>query len=271
MIERISELKRNAIICEMHEADKKTNSKIGGQPWLPEHINWFYNDPEGDNLGKPLAFLAQFDMKELNAFDVDHILPTNGMLYFFYDFENEPIGCMKKERYGAKVYFYEGDLECLQETDFPDDLDERFCIPEFGLHFTSRYEVPMHDEFIQITQKNIDYYKYNDSIQKTGFQHDSNQEITKILGYADACQGSMLLQCEMIQNGIDCNDFEHLKYREQYIANAGDWILLFQVDTISNSDFELTFGDCGRLYFYIRKEDLKNKRFENSWFVTQCY
>lgn len=136
---------------------------------------------------------------------------------------------MAKERNGAKIFFYDGNWEQLEERDFPEDLDA-----------------------LNLNQNN-------------------DKEVTKILGYADLCQGSMLLQCEMIRNNIDCNDFEYLKYQDEYIDAVGDWILLFQVDTISDSDFELMFGDCGRLYFYIRKEDLKEKKFENGWFVSQCY
>ena len=30
------------------------------------------------------------------------------------------------------------------------------------------------------------------------------------------------------------------------------------------------FGDCGMLYFYIRKEDLAARRFDNVHFVLQC-
>ncbi|MCD2347047.1 DUF1963 domain-containing protein [Clostridium guangxiense] len=30
------------------------------------------------------------------------------------------------------------------------------------------------------------------------------------------------------------------------------------------------FGDCGEIYFYIRKADLKDKNFENVWLILQC-
>ena len=31
------------------------------------------------------------------------------------------------------------------------------------------------------------------------------------------------------------------------------------------------FGDCGAIYFYISKQDLKNKRFDRIKFELQCY
>ena len=33
-------------------------------------------------------------------------------------------------------------------------------------------------------------------------------------------------------------------------------MLLFQLDTVEQGNFELMFGDCGHIYFYITKEDL---------------
>lgn len=274
--EKIINLKRNAIICELERTDEifqtGTKSKIGGRPFLPKGLDWFRNTcAEGEKKGTPLSFIAQFNMEELREFDLDNMLPKKGILYFFYDLYEEPIGCMAKERNGAKIYFYDGEWEQLEEKDFPEDLDENFRIPQFDVHFTTRYEAPMCEEYREIIQEDIGFDEYNNDLDALNLYQNNDEEVTKILGYADLCQGSMLLQCEMIRNNIDCNDFEHLKYQDEYIDAAGDWILLFQVDTISDSDFELMFGDCGRLYYYIRKEDLKEKKFENGWLVSQCY
>ncbi|KMV74442.1 hypothetical protein FSCG_02162 [Fusobacterium vincentii 4_1_13] len=30
------------------------------------------------------------------------------------------------------------------------------------------------------------------------------------------------------------------------------------------------FGDCGYIYFWIKKEDLKSKNFDNVWLILQC-
>ena len=55
-------------------------------------------------------------------------------------------------------------------------------------------------------------------------------------------------------------------------ATARDrWMLLFQLDTVEQGDFELMFGDCGHIYFYITKEDLAARRFDRIWLVLQCY
>lgn len=65
------------------------------------------------------------------------------------------------------------------------------------------------------------------------------------------------------------NFYKRIPLKPQYANKASEWILLFQVDIISNSEFELMIGDSGRLYYYIRKDDLMNKRFDKCWFMTQ--
>jgi len=46
--------------------------------------------------------------------------------------------------------------------------------------------------------------------------------------------------------------------------------LLFQMASIQEDDYELMFGDLGNLYFYIRKQDLKERNFDKVWLVLQC-
>lgn len=274
--ERISELKRNAILCNLKDTDDtesgKTRSRVGGKPCLPEDMEWPCNTPEeGESVGRPLSFVAQFDFEELAEYDLEQVLPQKGVVYFFYDFVEEPAGFMVREKEAARILFYEGDTGKLKEREFPEELEEDFRIPRFDIQFTTQSEVPMCEEYEQLTRENVSYGEYDDDVEELGFYRDGDREITKLLGYADLCQGSMLLICEMIRNGIDCHNFDYLQYKDQYIGAVSDWVLLFQVDTISNSEFELMFGDNGRLYYYIRKEDLKNKNFEKGWFMTQCY
>ena len=60
------------------------------------------------------------------------------------------------------------------------------------------------------------------------------------------------------------------KSEEEIKKASKDWILLFQMDTVESDNYELMFGDCGHLYFWIKKEDLANKNFENIWLILQC-
>ena len=44
--------------------------------------------------------------------------------------------------------------------------------------------------------------------------------------------------------------------------------LLAQFGTI---DDRIMFGDCGCVYYYIRKQDLENCDFSRVWLMLQCY
>lgn len=48
-----------------------------------------------------------------------------------------------------------------------------------------------------------------------------------------------------------------------------DWLLLLQLD--SDAMLDWSWGDSGRLYFWIHREDLAARRFEQVYMQLQCY
>lgn len=46
--------------------------------------------------------------------------------------------------------------------------------------------------------------------------------------------------------------------------------MLLQLTTLEKDDWEWMWGDCGMLYFYIKRQYLAARRFENAWFSLQC-
>jgi uncharacterized protein YwqG len=96
--------------------------------------------------------------------------------------------------------------------------------------------------------------------------------IHKLLGYANVIQSDMLLECEMVSKGVYCgappdvSDEELAKHEE----NRHNWQLLLQLCTIEDEGFEMMWGDCGRIYFFIKKEDLQKLNFDDCWLVLQC-
>ena len=41
-------------------------------------------------------------------------------------------------------------------------------------------------------------------------------------------------------------------------------------DDLQSGKPGMMWGDCGRLYFWIRQQDLASKAFEKSWMILQC-
>ena len=94
-----------------------------------------------------------------------------------------------------------------------------------------------------------------------------------LLGWPDTMQGNITVECELVSRGIYMGGTEPIPQDALDKArrtSTQDWQLLFQLDTVQDGEFELMFGDCGRIYFYIRREDLLARRFDRVWLVLQC-
>jgi hypothetical protein len=60
--------------------DAPGQSKIGGQPDLPEDFAWPCEDDDED---MPMAFLCQINLADVHEHDLEGKLPAKGMLWFF--------------------------------------------------------------------------------------------------------------------------------------------------------------------------------------------
>ncbi|HUT87622.1 MAG TPA: YwqG family protein [Candidatus Heimdallarchaeota archaeon] len=91
-------------------------------------------------------------------------------------------------------------------------------------------------------------------------------------GHPDPIQGDMQLDCQLTSHGLytgDATGYEDPR-RAELEKGATDWQLLLQIDS-DEDNAGMMWGDMGRLYFWIRKDDLKKRAFENVWMVLQCY
>ena len=82
-------------------------------------------------------------------------------------------------------------------------------------------------------------------------------------------------ECECVTRGYRRGSPEdYAKITEEEKADikdkADEWIMLFQMGTITDDDYKLMFGDCGHIYFRIKKTDLMNGNFDNIWLILQC-
>ena len=81
MSEILVNLKKNEIIISTefnNNSEIVDKSKIGGKPYLPKDFVWPYYQE------LPLSFLAQINLEEVKSLDKDNLLPSTGILYFFY-------------------------------------------------------------------------------------------------------------------------------------------------------------------------------------------
>ena len=276
--EILDSLKKNEITISTefnNNSEIIDKSKIGGKPYLPKDFIWPYYQ------GLPLSFLAQISLEEVSLLDKDKLLPSTGMLYFFYELETQEWGYSPQNKGCAKVFYFE-DSSNFELIDFPKNMEDDYKIPEFKINFKSNISLPSYEDFFNLVEdkeelKDITENEFYD-IYHSAYDELSKKYLVpiekyiKLLAYPDVIQNSMEEECAAVARGFNMGGIGYpKKYKEEIKKASKDWILLFQMDTVEADDYELMFGDCGHIYFWIKKEDLANKNFENIWLILQCY
>ena len=265
----ILSFERNEILMEVKENTEKilpNSSKIGGKPWLPRDFQWPVFVDEEENIGRPLSFLCQIDLEDIKQYDNEGLLPDRGILYFFYECESMRWGSDAEDNGCAKVFYYE-QTENFIAMEIPKEMAEENVVPEMAVCFKVNQSYPPFEEFFLRSDVECDFEAYDECLEK--LSSDEEKEHHKLLGYAYNLQDEMLTDCARIRQELDNSQYI-LKKEESRQSDAKDWILLLQLSTLEKEEWKLTWGDCGMLYFYIRRQDLIEKRFENAWFVLQC-
>lgn len=253
------------------------SSKFGGRPDVPAGFTWPYfttDTPDDEQVTpRPLAFLAQFSCAQLSALDPEGLLPKTGLLSFFYELGSQRWGYDPKDGGCARVYWFDGEAQTPAE--FPQDLEEMFRLPELKAELARGTDAPDFQDACPALEYDWtanDYRAFDQARRELGLDYPDN--LSKVLGWPDIIQNNMTLECELVSRGYFLGGrWEGVPLEERdalRTPSVRDWRLLFQLDTVANGDFELMFGDCGRIYFYIRTEDLQARRFDRVWLILQC-
>jgi uncharacterized protein YwqG len=249
-------------------------SKLGGKPDLPKEFDWPYFEDasalESQRKNQPLSFLGQINCEDIVECDQEEKLPKQGILYFFYEMASMAWGFDPKDKGCSRVYYYNLDDKELVTKEFPDDLEDAFKIPEARIEYQKKESAPSYEEIYPDEDTKV-WDAYENCLAEKGLLEVEN--CSKLLGYADLIQGEMTLECEMVSNGLYCGDSENYTDEniKKYKKTASQWQLLLQLDGVEFENYNLMFGDCGRAFFYIKESDLKGKKFDNTWFILQCY
>ncbi|MBI5359537.1 MAG: DUF1963 domain-containing protein [Planctomycetes bacterium] len=241
----------------------KNFSRVGGLPAMPEDVPW----PEWN--GSPLAFLCQLDLSELPEGCVRNGLPATGILYFFYDQAQEAWGFDPKDKGSWRViYTDKASKECAERA-APEGLSSDCVYNEKSVVLAPVETYPDWQDdrvdLLSLTERQFDQY-----IDLCASVFLGNPE-HHLFGHPSPVQGNdMDLECQLVSNGLCCGDgTEYSSSKAQRLEpGRADWVLLFQLDT--DDDTGMMWGDCGMLYFWIKKADLEEKRFENCWMILQC-
>lgn len=239
-------------------------SRFGGSPDLPSQFAW----PRRD--GRPLTFLAQIELSVARAPQ----LPDTGWLVFFYDVRQQPWGFDPKDR-GAWLVAWIPSENALERRPHPAVDDGSGPFAASRLTFTPVQTLPdawdsvVTDRGIGLEESALDAY---DGVLQAIVGVGDDELFHHLLGHPQQIQDDMRGECQLASHGIYCGDasgYKSAAAKPLLETAAREWRLLLQIDT-DESGPGWMWGDAGRIYFWIRHEDLKARAFDKVWLVLQC-
>jgi uncharacterized protein YwqG len=244
--------------------DSDTHSQLGGLPALPGSVDWPAKD------GTSLSFIAQIDLASQPRALAEQGFPSEGLLLFFYDAEQSTWGFDPNDR-GSFAVTYVPDPSSAVLTNHPDDVPAHARYGPVPLASELTMMLPPWEsvvvEELKLTRAQLDAYQA--LLERLGEDEEwANRCI--VGGYPDQIQGDMTLECAMVSAGLFCGDGEAFKdpRRPELQRQATEWRLLLQVPSSEASG--MMWGDAGCLYYWIRAEDLRARRFDRAWMILQC-
>lgn len=248
-------------------------SKIGGHPDLPPGFDW----PTWH--GTPQAFIAQFHLPDLASGDVESVLPSAGMLYFFYEAEEQPWGYDPADRGAWTVLYFDGDIATLHRLPAPETLPKYSRLAPHSISL--RVVFTLRQDDIWIRQLRLSDPEFEHFLKVTS---ETNALTHQLLGHPRPMQGAMEGLCESCSAGRSLEDVSHdlgddpEQMSAWEVAAAEKWRLLLQLDAIPLEGLQVGREDTwphqdwalgGLIYFWIRKVALAQRDFSDVWIQLQ--
>jgi uncharacterized protein YwqG len=243
-------------------------SKLGGTPDLPGRFEWPTNE------GHPLDFLLQINLSDAATLDVTNALPESGLLSFFYDLENQPWGYDPGNLGGFRVVYTPPET-VIENRGMSGSA---YSVPECEIACRSGLSLPHMGSraYSRLSQR----IKFD--VEEKGAYFELQNELSgisspnveggchRLLGHSANVQGDMQLEAQLVTSGLYCGNSSGYQdaRRKQLEAGADDWVLLLQLDSDDTGVF--MWGDSGMLYYWIRSEDIAERRFNRVWMTMQC-
>ncbi|MFI1969607.1 hypothetical protein BLA24_15270 [Streptomyces cinnamoneus] len=234
--------------------------RLGGLPELPEHEEW----PVWEGHG-PLSFIASLDCAALPPAALDIDLPTDGTLAFFYfDGQLDDGAALVAPHHpdtwaGARVLYVPQGVP-VAERPAPEGIRP---YPEVPLTARAETTAPylwhpvVYEEFAPMPD---DHPVFDDDFREALWESDEGAG-HRVGGHADPVQDEV--ETEVAHGVLGCA-WNDPRLKDESLR----WVLLAQID--SDDDAGMMWGDCGALYWLIRREDLAERRFDRAMFTWQC-
>lgn len=257
-------LKECAVMLRSSEFTE-ARSHLGGMPHLPAGMEW-----PTRNDGTPLALLLEVFLDEVPNFVGREDLPAAGVLQAWYDSEGLPYDAED----GALVLYHADADSLIFVEDEPDGTVHNHC----PVRFQPRVSVmsSYHLAVLDITDapagsdddENDRHYAFHERLSHTAVEMAVGQPLPR------AEDGSLA------EAAYDSSTFAAYVPHQLmgHMATIQDenydpeFQLLFQIDS-DDGDEDCpgwSWGDAGILWFHIKPEDLKARRFDRVSYQWSC-
>lgn len=237
-------------------------SRIGGLPDVSNSFEW----PRFRKT--PLAFLLQLNLAEISEYFGDSILPNAGRLLFFFEADEQQWGFDPQDKGVWRVIYDES--PDIAPRNPPSDLQDG-SFPQAKVKYYKSPSMPSPRSDAQYQRLGLTDEEQGNRYWDFFAKLDAVDTRHQILGDPDPIQSDMELECQLASNGINVGEAEGYETPEAIKLAPGskDWVLLLQLD--SDDTTAMNWGDWGRLYFWIREDDLSHYKFNDVWMILQCY
>lgn len=250
------------------------DSRFGGSPAVPSGFNWPLQPLSGNS---PLTFFFQLNFKQIKPFDVDNILPNDGILVCFASVTDDIM--WEPEIPNAFKSYYFPDTENLTFGKIPENIPIEERLKSRSINYKNSFQLPRYPFNYASDELSVDDAYKIDEVANIMF--DEYYSITMKI---EMTKGTNLrppspkddfhtLFSHNLILGIPFSVQHYIAEEWSEIYSGGDEEPKNYINLIS---FEMKkregngFSDNGaHIYLCINKEDLKNKDLKKIIHIVQ--
>lgn len=234
------------------------SSKIGGKPDLPKNISWpKLNDSH-------LVFCAQYNVSELEKFDVENLLPKKGIFHIFFGI-NEEWNEFSMKQNDTKIFFTEN-TENLERKEYPTSFNLERIVEPAEIEYFESITIPDDENYklFYFNDKYEDFYFhfYQDTEEYIAEELNSfTDNMHQILGEDRSVQSSVVY--EFSRNELNITDEDYAEKWNEILENSKTFTNLIQLDCMDSNTNLSKFGGSGVFYIGLKTKELQDKNFNN--------
>lgn len=227
------------------------SSKFGGTPYWPK-----VKEYPLDGKGRPLLLLAQFNLEEIPTING---FPSSGILQFLISQNNSwGLEYPNKKRSLIDIINAPKEYKVVFHEKVSNNQNEIFTSSPYKL---KKKSLPFNGEY------SLSFEKVMDRLSPSDYRFEN---IIKNFDDLDEVTIDELFE-ELDSSGCKLGGYAHFTQEDpRGYSNIGDWVLLFQMDSISHDGVDIMWGDAGVANFFIRPENLIKLDFNHILYNWDC-